>query len=89
MTVSTVDITHMQCPNGCEERPERYRSPLNVPGVGLVRRHRCPNCRKVFMSLQKVIVGRHAEAILMRLETHGSVLTPEMTPSGTSATQES
>ena len=58
----------MLCPNGCDVPGERYRSPVNVPHVGLVRRHRCPNCRRIFMSLQKVISNWAAEKILLRLE---------------------
>jgi hypothetical protein len=60
----------MKCPNvECEGISlERYKSPVEVPGLGIVRRHRCPNCRKISMSLQKLISNWAAEKILLRLE---------------------
>ena len=60
----------MKCPNvECDDvAMERYKSPVEVQGLGIVRRHRCPNCRKISMSLQKVISNWAAEKILLRLE---------------------
>lgn len=90
----------MRCPNRdanpeCDIPANRYRAPQWVPGVGLVRRHRCPNCHRVFMSLQKTISNWAAEKILDRLEAADSTEqprtsfeppTPETTPSSTSET---
>lgn len=84
----------MRCPNvDCEGTPgERYKGPVEVPNLGVARRHRCPNCRRVFMSLQRTITGWAAEKILLRLEeqdgtssekpTESSAEQPGATPSG-------
>lgn len=66
----------MRCPNvDCDNIPgERYKSPVEVPNLGVVRRHRCPNCRKVFMSLQKTISNWAAERILLRLEEQDDII---------------
>lgn len=79
----------MLCPN-CDIPGERYKSPKEVPGLGTARRHRCLNCRKIFMSLQRTITGWAAERILLRLEeqdensnakpTESSVKQQEMFP---------
>ncbi len=57
----------MRCPS-CDAPGDRYKSPKEVPGLGVVRRHKCPSCRRVFLSLQKVISNWAAERILDRLE---------------------
>lgn len=57
----------MQCPN-CDTPGERYKGPREVPGLGVMRRHKCPNCRRVFLSLQKVVTGKYAEIVLNRIE---------------------
>lgn len=77
----------MRCPNvDCVDVPgERYKSPREVPGLGIVRRHRCPNCRRVFMSLQKVISNWAAEQILQRLEDEDA--TSNGKPTASSAAQ--
>jgi hypothetical protein len=73
----------MECPNvECDHVPgERYKAPRDVPGLGVVRRHRCPNCRRVFMSLQKVISNWAAEKILLRLEDEDARLNARLTES--------
>lgn len=78
----------MRCPNGrfdpaCDVPADRYRAPV-MTEVGLMRRHRCPNCRKVFLSLQKVISNWAAEKLLDRMETADSNRKP--TPSSEEAT---
>ncbi len=57
----------MRCPN-CDIPGERYKSPKEVQGLGIVRRHKCGSCRRIFMSLQKTISNWAAERILDRLE---------------------
>jgi transcriptional regulator NrdR family protein len=57
----------MLCPN-CYLPGERYKSPKEVPGLGVMRRHKCRNCRRVFLSLQKVVTGKYAEVVLNRIE---------------------
>lgn len=58
---------YMLCPV-CETPGERYLGPRVVSGLGVMRRHRCPSCRHIFISLQRVLVGRYAEIILDRIE---------------------
>lgn len=58
----------MNCPNGCSAAPERYKRPVEIEGLGTMRRHRCPNCRRMFISLQRVILGKYATILLQRIE---------------------
>ncbi len=88
----------MNCPN-CDTLGDRYKSPKEVQGLGIARRHKCPNCRRIFMSLQRTISGWAAEGILRRLEEQDALLNARpidssapqraMTPSSGTETPES
>jgi hypothetical protein len=57
----------LACPNGCADVAVRYRKPVVVPQLGIVRRHKCMNCRHVYMSIQHVVSEQEAAQILKNI----------------------
>lgn len=53
----------LDCPNCGEEKLSRYRYPKRV-GDKVFRRHRCLNCRRICVSVQRFVSGANAERLL-------------------------
>lgn len=58
----------MSCPNCDSEDYERYRSPVTIPGQGIVRRHKCRGCGWIFMSIQVVVSDEEAWDLAVELD---------------------
>ena len=57
----------MRCPTCGGRDFVRYRSPVEVKYY-TIRRHRCRLCQSAFLSIQFVLEGRKAEALLGEVE---------------------
>lgn len=57
----------MRCPECGSGDFVRYRSPVAV-GDYTVRRHRCKSCNSTFLSIQYVLEGQAALALLTEVE---------------------
>ena len=57
----------LKCPSCGSENFERYRRPTDHVPDSTFRRHRCLNCRRVFLTEQRVVDEERAEEITQML----------------------
>jgi hypothetical protein len=58
----------MRCPHCESQEFTRYRGPNEIEGITF-RRHRCSNCKGLFLSAQVPVTGKLAHQMLAAMET--------------------